>query len=214
MTLRQRFGNSLRYIAPIALGLLVSFVGLAPWVAMIRLNAWVRPDIPWAAFATLVWLAVFLAWLNGAGLPARWKAARRYRLRLWRRGSNGFEGGVATTLSLMALIGLLTFVWILLGAPEQPPDLSEYPSTALLVSIVLVTPLVAGVVEEAAYRGYMQRELERFGAGTAIVVSAWSSRWPMACTGWRPCSSSARASSSPDSSTACSPITAARSCPA
>lgn len=173
MTFRERLAEALGYVAPIAIGLLVSIVGLAPWVAMIRLNATVRPELPWAGLATVFWLALFVAWLNGVGPPARWKAARRYRLRLWRQDSSGWSrDGIATTLSLMGVMGLLTFVWIALGAPQRPPDLSEYPSTALLVSIVVVGPLVAGIVEEAAYRGYMQRGLERFGAGTAIVVSA------------------------------------------
>jgi membrane protease YdiL (CAAX protease family) len=173
MTLRQRYSDSLGYVAPVALGLLVTFVGVAPWVAMARLNAIVRPDIPWAAMATLVWLALYLFWLNGAGPPARWKASRRYRLRLWRPGSHAWsKDGIAVTLSLMAMIGVLTVIWILLGAPARPPDLSEYPSTALLVSVFLLTPLVAGVTEEAGFRGYMQRGLERYGSQTAIFVSA------------------------------------------
>ena len=175
MTLRERSSDLAGYIAPIALGLLVALVGLAPWVLMAGLNARVYPDIPWAALATLVWLALYLAWLNGAGPPGRWKAARRYRLRLWRPGSNGWsKDGIGITVSLMALIGLLAFIWILIGAPERPPDLSEYPSTAYLISIVFMTPLAAAVIEEAAFRGYMQRGLERFGSGTAIVVSAFA----------------------------------------
>lgn len=165
MTFRERYSGPLSYIAPIALGLLVALVGLAPWVVMARLNARLYPDIPWAAVATLAWLAVYLAWLGGVGPPGRWKAARRYRLRLWRPGSNGWAtDGIAVTLSLMALIGLLAFVWILVGAPARPVDLSGYPSTVYLISIVVVGPLVAGVIEEAAYRGYMQRGLERHGA--------------------------------------------------
>ena len=173
MRFRERAGDALAYVAPIAIGLLVTFVGFAPWVVMARLNARIQPDIPWAAAATLIWLIVYIAWLNGVGPPARWKAARRYRLRLWRSGSNGWSReGVAVTLSLMGLIGLFTFIWILIGAPERPPDLSAYPSTAFLVSVVVMGPLVSGVTEEAGFRGYMQRGLERFGSGTAIVVTA------------------------------------------
>lgn len=173
MRVRQRFNDALGYAAPIALGLLVTLAGLAPWVVMAPLNARIHPEIPWAGLATLVWLILYLAWLNGAGPPARWKAARRYRLRLWRPGSNGWsKDGIAVTLSLMALIGLLAFIWILIGAPERTPDLSRYPSTAYLVSIVVMGALVSGVIEEAGFRGYMQRGLERYGSPTAIVVSA------------------------------------------
>ena len=80
--------------------------------------------------------------------------------------------GIGTTLGLMALLGLLTLIWILVGSPERPPDLREYPSTAILVSIVIMGALVSGVVEEVAFRGYMQRGLERFGPATAIVVTS------------------------------------------
>lgn len=173
MTLRQRYDAASGWLGPILLGLLIAFAGVAPWAAMVRLNAQVRPDIPWAALATLVWLAMFLAWLNGVGPPRRWQAARRYRLRLWRPGSKAWSrDGIAVTLSLIALIGLLTLAWILLRGPARPPDLRAYPTTAFLLAALLVGPLVAGVVEEAAFRGYMQRGLERYGARTAILVSA------------------------------------------
>ena len=173
MILRETARDALAYAAPILLGLLVTLAGVAPWVVMAPLNARIHPEFPWAAVATLLWLVLYIAWLNGAGPPARWKAARRYRLRLWRPGSNGWSReGIAVTLALMALIGLLAFAWILIGAPERPPDLSRYPSTAYLVSIVVVGPLVSGVTEEAGFRGYMQRGLERFGSGTAFVVTA------------------------------------------
>ena len=174
MTLRQTCRDALAYAGPIALGVLVSVLGIAPWVAMATLNARIHPEIPWAALATLAWLGVYIAWLNGVGPPRRWKAARHYRLRLWQSGPNGWsKEGIGVTLSLMAVIGLLALIWILLGAPERPPDVSRYPSTAYVVSIVVMGALVSGVVEEAAYRGYMQRGLERFGAGTAIVVQAF-----------------------------------------
>jgi len=173
MTLRERARDALAYVAPVVLGLVVTFVGLAPWVVMVRLNAHFHPAVPWAALATLAWLALYIVWLNGFGPPARWQAARRYRLRLWRPDSNGWsKEGIGVTLTLMAFVGLLTLVWILIGSPEQPPDLSAYPSTAYLVSIVIMTPVVAAVTEEAGYRGYMQIGLERFGSGRAIVVTA------------------------------------------
>jgi len=173
MTFRERYSTILGYAAPIVLGLLVSLAGVAPWLVMARLNARIRPDIPWVALATLAWLALWLAWLNGLGPPGRWRAARRYRLRLWRADANGFaKERIGVTLALMALLGLLAILWILLGAPARPPDLSGYHSSAYLISVVVMGPLVSGVTEEAAFRGYMQRGLERYGPQTAILVSA------------------------------------------
>ena len=173
MDVREALIEGRKYAAPILTGLLIAGIGVAPWIVLIRLNARVHPEIPWAAMATLAFLLVFIAWLNGAGWPKSWQAARRYRLRLWRSGSNAWSmEGVVTTLGLMALLGLLTLIWILVGSPERPPDLREYPSTAILVSIVIMGALVSGVVEEVAFRGYMQRGLERFGSATAIVVTS------------------------------------------
>ncbi len=173
MSLHQTFRDAGAYAGPIVLGLLVSAAGIAPWVVMAPINARIHPELPWAAFATLAWLGLYLAWLNGAGPPGRWKAARRYRLRLWRPGAIGFtKDGIGLTLSLMATIALLTVIWILVGSPDRPPDLTPYKSTAYVVSVVVMGALVAGVAEEAAFRGYMQIGLDRFGPGRAIVISA------------------------------------------
>ncbi|HET7842553.1 MAG TPA: hypothetical protein VFL14_00260, partial [Xanthomonadales bacterium] len=139
MILGERMRIALQYAGPIVLGLLVSLAGFLPWVAMARLNARVHPELPWAAIATLAWLVVYIAWLHGIGPPAKWRAARRWRLRLWRAGSIAWTGrGIGTTLSLMAAIGLLTVVWIAIGSPAHPPDLHEYRSTAYLVSVVVM----------------------------------------------------------------------------
>ena len=173
MEVREALSEGRKYAVPILSGLLIAGIGIVPWVVTIRLNSRLHPEIPWAAMATLAFLIVFIAWLNGAGWPRSWRAARRYRLRLWRSGSNAWSmAGIGTTLGLIALLGLLTLIWILVGAPDRPPDLREYPSTAILVSIVIMGALVSGVVEEAAFRGYMQRGLERFGSATAIVVTS------------------------------------------
>ena len=173
MDIRTTLTEVRRYASPVVIGLLVAAAGILPWVLLARLNARIHPDIPWAALATLAYLIFLLAWLNGAGWPMAWRAARRYRLRLWRSDSNAWSrAGIGPTLGLMALLGLLTLIWILIGAPSRPPNLAEFPTTAFLVSIVVMGALVSGVVEEAAYRGYMQRGLERFGSGTAIVVTS------------------------------------------
>ncbi len=186
MTFSERTREAWAYAAPILLGLMVTWAGLAPWVVMATINARVHPEVPWAAFATLAWLVVYIAWLNGAGPPARWRASRRYRLRLWRPGPNAWSReGAGVTLSLLGLIALLALMWILLGAPERPPDLSRYPSTAYIVSIMVMGALVSGVTEEAGFRGYMQIGLERFGPGKSLVITALVFTLVHAVHGWQ-----------------------------
>ena len=167
------------YLLPVLTGLVVAGVGILPWTVVARRNAALRPDIPWAAIATVAYLVLLLAWLNGAGWPRRTSAWRRWHLRLWPpRELKGGDAADASPSRLEAAApivigwGALTIVWILLGRQSEPPELSAYPTTAYRFSIFLVGPLVSGVVEEAAYRGYMQRGLEPLGVERAVLVTS------------------------------------------
>jgi hypothetical protein len=71
------------YALPIITGLLILTSGLAPWTLLAKVNARLRPDLPWAALATLGYLAILLLWLGGWGPPRRTAGERRRRLRLW-----------------------------------------------------------------------------------------------------------------------------------
>ena len=53
------------------------------------------------------------------------------------------------------------------------PDLAEYPTTAFRWSVLLMGGLTSGVVEEAAYRGYMQSGLERHDSSKAILITSF-----------------------------------------
>jgi len=167
-------GGSFRQFAmPILLGTLIAVIGIAPWSVLAPLNAQYRPELPWAALATAVFIIFLVAWLNGAGWPKRWREARRYSLRLWRPTQRAWSrAGRGPTLLLLLLLAFLYLIWILVGRPTQPPDLSPYPTTVYRVSILVMGAVVSGVVEEVAFRGYMQSGLERFGAGTATVVTS------------------------------------------
>jgi membrane protease YdiL (CAAX protease family) len=166
------------YARPVVAGVLVAVIGISPWVLLARRNLSLRPDVPWAAVATLLYLVLLLAWLNGAGWPRRTAAWRRSHLRLWpRQGAVGdaavhAPGGFKVAAPLVVAWGALTVIWILIGRAEQPPDLSAYPTTAYRLSIFFMGPLVSGVVEEAAFRGYMQRGLEPFGIERAVLVTS------------------------------------------
>src|SRR5204862_3538762 len=54
---------------------------------------------------------------------------------------------------------------------QQLPDLSQV-ATITVISLLIMAGLVAGVVEEAAFRGYMQGPIERrYGLVVAILIT-------------------------------------------
>lgn len=149
-----------------AMALLIAAIGVGFWTWIAPLNARMHPEWPWAAGATLAFLALMLLWLNGVGPPRAWRDFRRDALRLQRPNWN--EGA----LGIVAMIALMYVAWIVASLGQPTPDLSAYPTPAYRISIVLIGALVSGVVEEVAFRGYMQSQLERFGPVFAIGLTS------------------------------------------
>lgn len=125
------------------------------------------------AATTACVLVLMLVWLSGCGWPGSTSAFRRFHLRLWQPQPGAWSGdSLASILSLIcALVGLYV-LYVLIGATRPPADLSPYPTTAIRFSALLMSPTVAGVVEEMAFRGYMQRHLERIGPTFAVLVTS------------------------------------------
>lgn len=155
------------------MGVAIAAIGVVPWIVLARLNVRVHPEWPWAAAATACWLLIMLAWLGGAGWPRGASVFRRFHLRLWRPERGAWAGeNLATILGLMgALVGLTVF-WILMQGARPPVDVSAYPTTAIRFSFWIMGALLSGVVEEAAFRGYMQSHLERIGPTFAILMTS------------------------------------------
>ena len=167
------------YVRSILAGLLIAALGVMSWMLLARRNAVLRPDVPWAALTMIAYLALLLAWLNGAGWPRRTAAWRRWHLRLWPdraimvgEPNKGGRSRLEAAAPLVAGWGVLTLLWILVSRPATVPDLSAYPTTAYRFSIFFIGALVSGVVEEAAFRGYMQRGLEAYGVERAVLVTS------------------------------------------
>jgi membrane protease YdiL (CAAX protease family) len=155
------------------MGLTISLVGTLPWVVLIRLNVREHPEWPWAAATTACWLTIMLVWLSGRGWPRRTSAFRRFHCRLWRPQPGAWAGdNLITILGLIGAMVGLSVVYVLIGASRPPVDVSPYPTTAVRFSVLLMGPAVAGIVEEMAFRGYMQSHLERIGPTFAILVTS------------------------------------------
>lgn len=158
------------YAYPIATGLLITAAGLLPWMLLSDLNARIRPDLPWAALITVVVLAILIGWLQGYGPPGRSAQARRTLLRLWPPQSRQSDG--MPVWKLIAMLALMYLLWIAIGRSEPLPDLGGYPTTSHRWSMFIMGAVTAGVVEEVAFRGYMQRGIERRDPANAIWITS------------------------------------------
>ncbi len=163
-------------IRAIASGLVISIMGGSTvFGELAKLNATYRPQLPWAACASLLWLGLAVPWLNGWGWPRSTSAFRHHSLRLWRPPQ---PWGSDRTLRILILMALITaiyayFIVAVTLTPGRPaPDLSAYPTTAMRFSALIMGALLSGVGEEMAFRGYMQSQLERFGPTVAIGVTS------------------------------------------
>ena len=160
--------------APIA-GFVVSAAGVFPWAILTLWNQRVLVRVPWALLPMGVYLWLFWRYLGGAGWPSSTSAARRESLR-----ANRLEPEIWVQAILTGLLGLATLIPLLaimsrlaaLPSESQPIKVpAEMPFVTVFFLLVMAS-LVAGVVEEAAFRGYMQGPIERrHGLAIAIVVN-------------------------------------------
>ena len=156
----------------IPLGLVIAALGIFPWSVLAQLNARFWAGAPWCVPLGLLWLALFLAYLNGRGWPHASAARRRQLLR-----ARPLDGPVATWVCIAGAAGFVTLVALYFVAIQfvnlpsnafRPRNVAA-ASSFVLVPIMLTNAIVAGVAEEAAYRGYMQGMLEcRFNRVVAV----------------------------------------------
>jgi membrane protease YdiL (CAAX protease family) len=154
-------------------GLAVATAGTIPWAIIVSANIKHQPALPWAVPIMAVYLWLFWRYVRGEGWPQSTAAARRVSSRanslpadLW---GPALLAGVLGLVSVLLLQGVLGR---LVELPQQRDlDVSHYPVPTVLLW-VLMSAVVAGVVEETAFRGYMQTPIERrHGPVIAILVT-------------------------------------------
>lgn len=160
----------------IAAGLVILQIGQIPPGIFLLTNLKLTPNVPWFPLATGGWLWVFWQYLSGKGWPQATAQTRREELRarpipgriwLWSLLAGGL--GMAGVMCLAFLTVRLAHVPQ--AALNPPFDISSYP-VWMKISIFLSIASVAGIVEEAAFRGYMLSPIERrhgWMAGIVIV---------------------------------------------
>jgi membrane protease YdiL (CAAX protease family) len=160
-------------VEAVLIGMLVVLVGTIPRNLAFAANLRYYTSVPWAVPLTAVYLWLFWRYLNGAGPPASTAAERRRSLR-----ATPVPGGVwawallAGSLGIIALVLALRVANRLVVLPQQQlPDLAQVPTVTVLSLLLMAAP-VAGIVEEAAFRGYMQGPIERrYGLAVAILIT-------------------------------------------
>jgi len=157
-------------------GLVVLFFGASVWLGILIGSRRLTVSVPWATGPVFLLFGFFFLWaywryLGGRGWPRLTAEARRERLRV-----HPLPGGVwawalcAGVLAVTSYIALI-FVWARLI--HLQPYGSGFPRYSALTTLCLLlgASIEAGLVEEAAFRGYMQVPLEkRYGPAVAIVV--------------------------------------------
>jgi len=160
-------------VEAVAIGMLVMLAGTLPRNVLFAANLQVLPRVPWAVAAIAVYLWFFWRYLSGIGGPADTQAYRRAGLRANRvNGIVWFWSLVTGVLGILALVLGLRVANQLVGLPEQHlPDLSAVPRHTVWALLLAGAP-IAGLVEEASFRGYMQGPIEkRAGLPAAILIT-------------------------------------------
>lgn len=159
--------------APIV-ALVVVNVGSTAGVLPVFLNTKFLPTVPWALPATVLVMALFWYYFTGGGYPAATRAMRQNATRLkslewpiWRAAV------LPLLLSIIAVTSLRLMLPSILPieAPKIALDLSPY-SSATVVGLLLSIALTAGIAEEVAFRGYLQKPLEdSYGVVPALILT-------------------------------------------
>lgn len=154
-------------------GIVLAAAGTVPWAALVSANTKYWSAVPWAVPPTAVYLWLFWRYVRGAGWPRSTAAARRSSCRANRLPEDVWGMAfLAGGLGLVAVLLLQGVMSRLVALPaQQDLDVSQYPFVTA-VAWVLMSAAVAGVVEEASFRGYMQGPIERrHGPVIAILVT-------------------------------------------
>ncbi len=155
-------------------GLVVGLLGTGAWAWLVGTNIRHGARVPWAVPIMAILLAVWWGYFaRGRGWPASTGDARRRSARanpvpdhLW---------GPALGAGVLGLVGVLLLQGVLgrlVSLPRQQDlDPSKFPP-ATVFAWVIMSALVAGVVEETAFRGYVQGGIERrHGPVLAILAT-------------------------------------------
>ena len=162
-------------LSAIVSGAGVLLAGSLPWgVLLAPINLRVASVVPWTIVPMTIYLWAYWRYVGGRlGSPAT-AAARRQRLRAHPVSPAAWPIAIVTgLLGFGALLTLVTLMARVMAMPattpiEAPPGMPP----ATMFTLLMMSSFVAGVTEEASFRGYMQGAIEqRYGLSAGILVS-------------------------------------------
>jgi membrane protease YdiL (CAAX protease family) len=157
--------ESTSIVKAVVVGMAVMLAGTIPRNVLFAANLRYAAGFPWAVPAMAIYLFYFWRYLRGGD--------RRQGLRANQVSATAWAWAmVAGVLGIVALVLALHLVNRFVALPPQKlPDLAGVPKTTVLSLLLMAAP-VAGIVEEAAFRGYMQGAIERrYGIVLAVLVT-------------------------------------------
>jgi membrane protease YdiL (CAAX protease family) len=166
-------------VRAILTGLAVLLCGALCWSAITFVSLHLAASVSWVVGPLALLFGSLFLWgywryLGGAWWPRSTSLARHERLRANRMSGQAWVWALTTgTLATVSFIALLT-VWgrVIRLQPWTVTSISHY-SFLTALCILAGAAAEAGVVEEAAFRGYMQVQMEKdFGPRVAIIVVA------------------------------------------
>jgi membrane protease YdiL (CAAX protease family) len=167
-------------LAAAATAVAVLLAGNLPWAGfggISGLGAWnlrVGASVPWAIVPMAIYLFAYWQFIGGNWGSSSSRAGRRANLRANRLPPAVW--GASLTAGLVGFAALLAFLALmarLVSLPSSTP-ITTPPEVPLVTGFLLLVmaSIVAGVTEEAAFRGYMQSMIERnYGVTVAILAN-------------------------------------------
>jgi membrane protease YdiL (CAAX protease family) len=156
-------------------GLAVLLAGNLPWIALLApLNLRLLPSIPWAIAPMAIYLWFYWQYIGGRIGSADSAAMRRASLRAHSVHADVWTGAIVTGLiGFAAVAALVVLMSRLIAMPESAPIALPRDMPPLTGFLLLVmASIVAGMTEEAGFRGYMQGPIERrYGLLLALLVN-------------------------------------------
>ncbi len=154
-------------------GAVAGAAGSLPWSLFASANIMYGSAVPWAVIPTALYLYLYWRYVQGEWWPRSTADARRSSSRMNRLPENVWGAALlAGAVGLAAIVLYQRVMSRLVTLPPQTrPDLSQMPLPTVML-LVIMSAVVAGVVEEISFRGYMQKPIEeRHGPVLAILAT-------------------------------------------